>query len=140
MSNEPAEIEGNMSADTNKSVVVVDNSPSLITLFERSAEDMNIDLRAYSTTDDAWAYLESNKPDLLFLNIKMPGRDGLTILRDLRILPLHEDTSVVMISSKDYAQDRTIASDLGALESITKPMPIQTIKDALIKHLGFDSP
>lgn len=129
-----------MSADTNKSVVVVDNSPSLITLFRRSAEDMNIDLRDFSTTDDAWVYLESNKPDLLFLNIKMPGRDGLTILRDLRKLPLHEHTSVVMISSKDYAQDRTIASDLGALDFITKPMPIQTIKDALIKHLGFDSP
>lgn len=129
-----------MSADTSKSVVVVDNSPSLITLFRRSAEDMNIDLRDFSTTDDAWVYLESNKPDLLFLNIKMPGRDGLTILRDLRKLPLHEHTSVVMISSKDYAQDRTIASDLGALDFITKPMPIQTIKDALIKHLGFDSP
>lgn len=129
-----------MTANNTKSVVVVDNSPSLITLFRRGAEDMNVDLRAFSSTDDAWIYLETNKPDLLFLNIKMPGRDGLTILRDLRKLPLHEDTSVVMISSKDYAQDRTIASELGALEFITKPMPIQAIKDAMIKHLDFDSP
>jgi DNA-binding response OmpR family regulator len=129
-----------MTANANKSVVVVDNSPSLITLFRRGAEDMNIDLHAFSTTDDAWVYLETNRPDLLFLNIKMPGRDGLTILRDLRKLPQHQQTSVVMISSKDYAQDRSIASELGALEFITKPMPIQTIKDAMIKHLGFASP
>ena len=129
-----------MTADTTKSVVVVDNSPSLITLFRRGAEDMNVDLRAFSSTDDAWVYLATNKPDLLFLNIKMPGRDGLTILRDLRKLPLHRDTSVVMVSSKDYAQDRTIANELGALEFITKPMPIQAIKDAMIKHLDFDSP
>jgi len=129
-----------MTSNTTKSVVVVDNSPSLVTLFRRGAEDMNIDLVAFSSTDEAWVYLESNKPDLLFLNIKMPGRDGLTILRDLRKLPLHQDTSVVMISSKDYAQDRSIASELGALEFITKPMPIQAIKDAMIKHLDFDSP
>ena len=129
-----------MTADTTKSVVVVDNSPSLITLFRRGAEDMNVDLRAFSSTDDAWVYLATNKPDLLFLNIKMPGRDGLTILRDLRKLPLHRDTSVVMVSSKDYAQDRTIANELGALEFITKPMPIQAIKDAMIKHRDFDSP
>lgn len=129
-----------MTADTTKSVVVVDNSPSLITLFRRGAEDMNVELQAFGTTDEAWVYLENNKPDLLFLNIKMPGRDGLTILRDLRKLPLHKDTSVVMISSKDYAQDRTIANELGALDFITKPMPIQAIKDAMIKHLDFDSP
>lgn len=129
-----------MTANTTKSVVVVDNSPSLITLFRRGAEDMNVDLRAFSSTDEAWVYLEKHKPDLLFLNIKMPGRDGLTILRDLRKLPLHKDTLIVMISSKDYAQDRTIANELGALDFITKPMPIQTIKDAMIKHLDFDSP
>ncbi len=129
-----------MTANTAKSVVVVDNSPSLITLFRRSAEDMRIDVQAFSTTADAWIYLESNKPDLVFLNIKMPGKDGLTILKDLRKLPLHAHTPVVMISSKDYAQDRFIASELGALDFITKPMPIQAIKDALIKHLDFDSP
>ena len=129
-----------MTSNTTKSVVVVDNSPSLVTLFRRGAEDMNIDLIAFSSTDEAWVYLESNKPDLLFLNIKMPGRDGLTILRDLRKLSLHQDTSVVMISSKDYAQDKSIASELGALEFITKPMPIQAIKDAMIKHLDFNSP
>jgi DNA-binding response OmpR family regulator len=128
-----------MTGNTTKSVVVVDNSPSLITLFRRGAEDLDIELQAFHTTADAWTYLEANKPDLLFLNIKMPGKDGLTILKELRKLPLHKDTSVVMISSKDYAQDRTFASELGALDFITKPMPIQAIKDALIRHLDFDS-
>jgi len=126
-----------MTTNTTKSVVVVDNSPSLITLFRRGAEDLDVDLQVFNSTAEARAYLETNKPDLLFLNIKMPGKDGLTTLRDLRELPLHKETSVVMISSKDYAQDRTIANELGALDFITKPMPIQAIKDAMIKHLDF---
>ncbi|MEX2353940.1 MAG: response regulator [Gammaproteobacteria bacterium] len=129
-----------MTTNSTKSVVVVDDSPSLITLFRRGAEHLDIELQIFSSTTAAWSYLEENKPDLLFLNIKMPGKDGFTILRELRELPLHSDTSVVMISSKDYAQDRSIARELGALDFITKPMPIQVIKDAMIKHLGFDSP
>jgi len=129
-----------MTANTTKSVVVVDDSPSLIMLFRRGAEHLDVDLQIFNSTDDAWVHLESNKPDLLFLNIKMPGKDGFSILRELRKSPLHRDTAVVMISSKDYAQDRSIARELGALDFITKPMPIQVIKDAIIKHLGFDSP
>lgn len=129
-----------MTTNSTKSVVVVDDSPSLITLFRRGAERLDIDLQIFSSTSEAWDYLEENKPDLLFLNIKMPGMDGFTILRELRKLPLHQETPVVMISSKDYAQDRSIARELGALDFITKPMPIQVIKDAMIKHLGFDSP
>jgi len=129
-----------MTPNTTKSVVVVDDSPALITLFQRGAEHLDVDLQIFTTTAEAWTYLEVNHVDLLFLNIKMPGKDGFTMLRELRKLPLHKDTSVVMISSKDYAQDRSIARELGALDFITKPMPIQVIKEAIIKHLGFDSP
>jgi DNA-binding response OmpR family regulator len=129
-----------MAANSTKSVVVVDDSPSLITLFRRGAQDLDIDLHTFNSSVDAARYLEQNKPDLLFLNIKMPGKDGLAILKEMRKLPLHQNTSVVIISSKDYAQDKSIASELGALDFITKPMPIQAIKDAIIKHLDFDSP
>lgn len=130
-----------MTKISTKNIVVVDDSPTLATMFERVVKDMeSVQLQVFDKTSKAWAYLETVKPDLIFMNIKMPGRDGLVTLRELRKLPMHGDTPIVMISSKDYAQDRNIASELGALEFITKPMPIQVIKDAIIKHLGFDSP
>jgi DNA-binding response OmpR family regulator len=125
-------------ADNNqKTVVVVDDSPSLATLFERAVDDMDISLQIFDKTSAAAEYLKDNKPDLIFMNIKMPGKDGLATLKEIRKQPLHSDTLVLMISSKDYAQDRSIAKELGAIEFITKPMPIQVIKDALIKHLNF---
>lgn len=128
-------------ADSNqKTVVVVDDSPSLAMLFQRAAEDMNILLEIFDKTSAASEFLVSNKPDIIFMNIKMPGKDGLATLKEIRNQSLHGDTPVVMISSKDYAQDRSIAKELGAIEFITKPMPIQVIKDALEKHLDFDSP
>ncbi len=126
-----------MADNTQKTVVVVDDSPSLATLFERAIVDMDVLLEIFSKTSEASEYLEDNKPDLIFMNIKMPGKDGLATLKELRNKPLHSDTPVVMISSKDYAQDRSIAKELGAIEFITKPMPIQVIKDALKTHLNF---
>ena len=95
---------------------------------------MDVELVFFDSAGTSWSYLEANKPDLLFLNIKMPGKDGLIFLKELRELALHKNTSVVMISSKDYAQDRSVASQLGAVEFITKPMPIKAITDVVLKY------
>ena len=119
-------------------IVVVDNSPTVRALFERGTEKLEVELKVFDTVDTSWNYLESNKPALLFLNIKMPDKDGLIFLKELRDLPLHKDTSVVMISSKDYAQDRTVANQLGAVEFITKPMPIRAITDVVLKYVEVD--
>ena len=127
-----------MTTSTRKTIAVVDNSPTVMELFERGMQELEIELKAFDSTEEAWPYFKSNKADLIFLNIKMPGKDGLAMLKELRELPQHKDTLVVMISSKDYAQDRSIASDLGALDFITKPIPIKTIRDTVIKHLNID--
>lgn len=127
-----------MTSESSQTIVVVDDSPTIKKLFERGMRDLDVSLEIFGSANACWKYLQTNKPDLLFLNIKMPGKDGLTLLKEIRELPLHKDTSVVMISSKDYAQDRSIANDLGALDFITKPMPIQAIRDVVIKHLNID--
>ncbi len=116
-------------------VVLIDDSPSVKALFERGSRDCDVELKVFDSADNSMEYLTKNKPALLFLNIKMPGKDGLTFLKELRHLPLHKDTSVVMISSKDYAQDRSVAEKLGALEFITKPVPIQVITDVIRKYI-----
>ena len=123
-------------SQTIPTVVVVDDSPSIKVLFERGTQDLGVNLIIFDSAATSWSYLEKNKPDILFLNIKMPGKDGLTFLQELRELPLHKDTSVVMISSKDYAQDRSVASNLGAIEFITKPMPIRAITDVVEKYIN----
>ena len=127
-------------ASTTPVIAVIDDSPSVKSLFELGAKSFDVDLRVFNTADTSMEYLKQNKPALLFMNIKMPGKDGLTFLKELRDLPLHKDTSVVIISSKDYAQDRTVAEQLGALDFITKPMPIQVITDAIQKYLQPAAP
>jgi DNA-binding response OmpR family regulator len=119
-------------------VIAVDNSPSMKKLLERSTENLDIDLTVFSSAEEAWSYLQSNTPDLLILNIIMPIKDGLSLLNEIRQLPNHRQTQVIIVSSKDYAQDRILANELGALEFIAKPMPMRTITDVVVKYTQAD--
>ena len=122
--------------DDRKTVVVVDDNATVRALFERSTEGLDLDLVSFDCAETAMVYLKNNKPSLLFLDIIMPVMDGLTFLSELRRLALHRDTSVIMVTSKDYAQDRSTANELGALEFITKPMPMRAITDIISKYIN----
>ena len=118
-----------------RTVVLVDDNPTSRKFFLRDIENLSVDLKTYGNTDDAIEYLKDNKPSLLFLNIIMPDKNGLTFLEELRKLPLHSDTRVIMITSKDYSQDRTIASQLGALDFIVKPMSMRSITSIMLDYI-----
>ena len=117
-------------------VVIVDDSSSVRIFFERVTRALDVDLMMFESAADAFKYLESNKPALLFLDIIMPDKDGLTFLQELRRMPLHSDTSTIVISSKDYAQDRIAAKELGVVEFVAKPMSTKTIESLIRKFTG----
>ncbi len=117
-------------------IVVVDDNSAVCPIFELGTEKLNVALKFFSSAAAAETYLNAHKPELLFLDIIMPDKDGLTFLQELRRHELHSDTSVVMISSKDYAQDRMTAKELGALDFVSKPITSQTIQDIIVKYAG----
>ena len=114
--------------------MVVDDSSTVISMFEHSIEPLNANLSTFRSAADSLAFLQANQPDLIFMDIMMPEKDGLTFLKELRDDPMHRDTKVVMVSSKDYAQDRMAAKELDVLEFVAKPMGTQTIRDLVIKY------
>ncbi len=122
--------------ESKKIVVIVDNSPSVQSLIMRGTQGLDIELKSFDSAEGAWDYLQSNQPDLLFLGVLMPDKDGITFLKELRDSALHKDTSVVMISSKDYAQDKIIVKELGALDFLTMPMPISAVTNMAEKYLS----
>lgn len=120
-------------------IVLVDDSSAMREFFEHVAEESDLDFRAFDSAELSLSFLDSEKPDLLFLNIIMPQKDGFTFLRELRRHPLHADTPTVMISSKDYAQDRTAAKELGVLEFVAKPISKKAIRSLIGKYINAES-
>jgi len=127
-----ADVAGN----TKPIIVVIDDNSAVSSIFELGSESLDIELKSYRSAAAAMDYLQDHRPDLLFLDIIMPEKDGLTFLEELRKLPLHRDTKVVMITSKDYAQDKITAKVLGALDFIIKPIHSQEIHDLISEHAG----
>lgn len=119
-------------------VVVVDDSATAISLYRISVAGLDVDLHAFQSADEAIGFLDQNQSDLLVLDIVMPEKDGLTMLKELRSLPVHSNTPVIMVTSKDYHQDRAIARKLGVIEFVLKPLSSREIRDLISRHTGAE--
>lgn len=124
--------------DKMPTIVVVDDSATSISLYQFSVEPLAVNFIGFKSPAEALPYLQEHQPDLLFLDIIMPGMDGLTFLRRLRELALQKDTPVIMVTSKDYAQDRYIAKQLGALDFLIKPLRFKEIRDIVCQYAGVE--
>jgi CheY-like chemotaxis protein len=120
-------------------IMVVDDSVTSISVYQFSVEKLPVEFVGFNVPEDAFPYLQEHQPDLLFLDIIMPGIDGLTFLRRLRTLHNQQNTQVIMVTSKDYAQDRVIAKQLGALDFLIKPLRFKEIRDIVYKYTHVKS-
>lgn len=119
-------------------IVVVDDSPTSISLYELSTGPLEVMLHSFRSPLDSLLHLEAHTADLLFLDIIMREMDGLTLLKKLRDMDLHQDTPVVIVTSKDYAQDRSTAMQLGARDFLVKPLKSQEIREIICKYTGAE--
>lgn len=75
--------------------------------------------------------LKRQHPDLVVLDVMLPGRSGLDILRDLRADPGLNKVPVLMLTAKGQAKDRETAMSLGANAFLTKPFSNTDLVDTL---------
>ena len=117
-------------------IVVIDDSRASMTLYERGMDALDVSWTAFESPRRGFDHLQEHPADLVFLGNLMRETDGLTLLRKMRDLEHHSDTAVVIMSTKDYDQDRAIAKKLGALEYLIKPVRSQEIRELVEKYTG----
>lgn len=115
-------------------IVVIDDSPTSIHLYELSIGPLDVNLRSFQSASESLTFLEAHNVDLVFLDVLMREKDGLTLLKKLRGMKRHQNTVVVMVTSKDYHQDRHIARGLGVREYLVKPLRSQEIREIICKY------
>jgi response regulator of citrate/malate metabolism len=87
------------------------------------------------TGDDALRRIRDLRPDLVLLDIYLPDRDGLSVLRELRADPVTEDTDVVVITAARDVETIRGAMRGGALHYLIKPFSFAALRDQL-EHFG----
>lgn len=79
------------------------------------------DVRGHGKGETALAEIERVDPDILVLDIMLPGRSGLDVLRDLRARAATRDLPVLLLTAKGQTRDREQGMALGANAFLTKP-------------------
>src|SRR4030042_5257699 len=81
---------------------------------------------AAGSCGEAWEKVQSEEPDLIFLDIIMPGKDGMEMLKEIhQVQPL---TPVVMLTATKTVKTAVEAMKLGAYDYITKPFDVEELK------------
>ena len=107
-------------------ILVCDNEDVLRDLVRASLGGNGYDLVEARDGDEALALARDTKPDLVLLDMMMPGRSGLDVLAELRADPELAESRVVMLTARTQAADREAAAEAGADRFLTKPFsPLQ---------------
>ncbi len=101
-------------------VFVVDDDPLVLEIIATILEP-ECQISTFDSAEACWAALSSTQPDLLFLDVSLPGMDGFTLCRKIKELPEHRQTPVIFVSAHDTIEERIHGYDAGGKDFIVKP-------------------
>jgi DNA-binding NtrC family response regulator len=118
-------------------VFLLDDDGLIVSVLSRALKKEGYEVYEETETDDAINKIKSWDPDLLLLDISMPGRDGIDILKEIRGEEIQ--TQVVMLTADDTAETAVKAMKLGAVDYLTKPFNTDEVKIVLSNIIEKES-
>ena len=118
-------------------VFLLDDDGLIVSVLSRALKKEGYEVHEETETDDVVSKIKSWNPDILLLDISMPGRDGMNILEEIkgREIP----TQVVMLTADDTAETAVKAMKLGAVDYLTKPFNTDEVKIVLSNIIEKES-
>jgi two-component system response regulator MprA len=124
-------------AEPRERVLVVDDDPPLRRMLERTLAAEGFDVTVAGDGGAALVEAERAAPDLIVLDVSMPGLDGLAVCRRLRAKGL--PTPILMLTARDAVPDRVAGLEAGADDYLVKPFAVRELVArlrALIRRTG----
>jgi len=108
-------------------ILVIDDSRLITTLLSRMLGQNRYEVVTAADAESGLAQVQAFKPELIFLDIVLPGMNGFAAMRELRRDPATRDIPVVMISGNAEAVEQFYAKRIGAFDLLKKPFGRQEI-------------
>ncbi|MDC1381060.1 response regulator [Octadecabacter sp.] len=102
-------------------VLLIEDEPNIIEAISYILSKDGWTVHTHSDGETAMDKVLQGVPDLVILDVMLPGRSGYDILRDLRSDSATADVPVMMLTARGQAKDRDLATRLGATHFMTKP-------------------
>ena len=118
-----------------RKVLVVDDSKTELHFLSELLTKRGYSVRTAESGEEAMRRLGEEKPDLILMDVVMPGQNGFQLTRAITRDPLYADVPIIMCTSKNQETDRVWGMRQGARDYITKPVDAAELM-AKIKALG----
>lgn len=110
---------------TSKSkVLIADDARANQVIFSKLFDDDDFEIHLASDGNEALTLMQQIQPDVILIDLMMPGMDGFTLLREIRSRYTTIEMPVIVVSASDEIEDISRALKLGANDYITKPFDI----------------
>ena len=106
-------------------VLIVDDEPKIVRLVADYLTAAGFGVTTASSGDEALMRVRTDAPDLVVLDLGLPGLDGLDVTRTLR---RNGELPIIMLTARDDELDKVLGLELGADDYITKPFSIREFR------------
>ena len=108
-------------------IYIVEDDDNIRELEAFAMKNSGYDTQCFESSKEFYQGIAKAVPDLILLDIMLPGDDGLTVLKNLRNDPATEKIPVIIISAKTTELDRVKGLDLGADDYLCKPFGVMEL-------------
>ncbi|MDP2316486.1 MAG: response regulator transcription factor [Pseudomonadota bacterium] len=107
------------------SILVVEDDDTLASGLRAALENERFQVTHCDSGEAALASIEDDVPDLLLLDVMLPGMDGISVLR--RVKQEHRELPIILVTSKSTELDKVLGLEFGADDYITKPFSLREL-------------
>jgi CheY-like chemotaxis protein len=114
-----------------KKALIVDDSRLARIALSRLLKNREIDVDMVGSGHEGWVYLQSNQPDIVFMDCMMPGMDGFETASRIFSDPACHQPAIIMYTSQDTDADRQRAREIGIAGFLGKPTTLAALDELL---------
>lgn len=114
-------------ASNTQTVLVADDDPAIHAVFRRLLKPMGVHLVSCLDGDSVETRMHEEHADLVFLDVLMPGKDGIDVCRDLRKTSASSLVPILMLSARGELDDRIRGLEAGANDYLVKPIHLAEV-------------
>lgn len=120
-----------------ENILVVDDTLANLELLEIVLDENGYEVRTSTSGEMALKSIAAQRPDLILLDIMMPGIDGFETCSRIKQNPLYKDIPVIFLSAKGELTDKLKGFDVGAVDYLAKPFDMREVLVRIDTHLSL---
>lgn len=108
-------------------ITIVEDEPALVEVLQYNLAKEGFDVAVATDGAAGLQLIQQSLPDLVILDLMLPGLDGLQVCRQIRSGPRTQDTRVLMLTAKSEEVDEIVGFSIGADDYVSKPFKLQPL-------------